>query len=53
MSGQRSFTYLNRRPAPPETWQDIACKTLDVVITVPLTVALLCGVALAVLCALT
>ena len=53
MSGMRGFVYLNKRPQSAEEWGDIACKTLDIVIRVSLGIALLCGVVLAILCALT
>lgn len=34
MSGQRNFIYLNKRPRPPEKWQDISCGPLEVAVNV-------------------
>ncbi len=29
MSGMRKYIYLNKKPKPPQTYRDIACKILN------------------------
>jgi len=50
MSGQRQFIYLNRRPRPPEKWQDISCGPLNFAVNVFTAVILVAVVGLILWC---